>query len=104
MEDFDIPGAASLGSGSHLGSVKSSTVLSLVEGKGAAEAGSFSSCSSSPSTSEATMQRIVSVRSRRWRRMGSATLCKRTPTGSMIRKHRMVLMYCEMTSLVSAPG
>lgn len=65
---------------------------------------SFSSCSSSPSTRAATTHLTVSGRSFRCRRIGSATLCKSTPGGSSIRRHRMVEIYRVMTFLVSAPG
>lgn len=50
------------------------------------------------------MERIVSGRSLRYRRMGSATLKSKTPTGSIARKHRMVETYCDNINLVSAPG
>jgi hypothetical protein len=101
-EQDNSPGAASTGSGSHLGSKKLSTVSSLLCAINPAD--SFSSDNSSPSTSAATMHLIVSGLSRRCFRIGSATLCRSTPGGSRMRRHRIVEMYCVMTSLVSAPG
>lgn len=121
----DTPAPASMGSGSQFGSVKSSN-----SGCCSGCIGSFSSTSESPLSSSptrlATIHRIVSGRSlsqrkryqqridgyhkqegntnRRYRRMGSATLKRRTPGGSIIRRHLIVATYCCRMRRVSAPG
>ena len=113
-------GPASMGSGSQFGSEKSSICTCARGWTGSSTSANESPLSLSP-TRLATMHRMVSgrplfggLRYVKWTlgfkgylkylRIGSATLCRRTPGGSINRRQRMIDTYCARMSFVSAPG